>query len=156
MEIIIQVIKSSKSFISKNIILFFILKTIIFFGRIANFINGELYGKPSTLSWSVTFPKVDMISRHPSQLYEALLEGVLLFCILVFIIFKKNIRIGVCSSLFLILYGFFRILAEQFREPDSQIGYLLNLFSIGSLLSFAMILSGLFIILKIKKNEIYK
>jgi phosphatidylglycerol:prolipoprotein diacylglycerol transferase len=128
----------------------------IFFGRIANFINGELYGKPSTLSWSVTFPKVDMISRHPSQLYEALLEGVLLFCILVFIIIKNNIRIGVCSSLFLILYGFFRILAEQFREPDSQIGYLLNLFSIGSLLSFAMILSGLFIILKIKKNEIYK
>ena len=55
----------------------------IFFGRIANFINGELYGKPSTLSWSVTFPKVDMISRHPSQLYEALLEGVLLFCILI-------------------------------------------------------------------------
>ena len=104
----------------------------IFFGRIANFINGELYGKPSTLSWSVTFPKVDMISRHPSQLYEALLEGIILFSILIFISFIKKIKIGVCSSLFMILYGIFRVVAEQFREPDVQVGYLFNLLSMGS------------------------
>ena len=117
----------------------------IFFGRVANFINGELYGKPSDLLWSVIFPKIDMLPRHPSQLYEAALEGIVLFAILIIVIFKKNIKIGMCSSLFMVLYGFFRIIAEQFREPDVQIGYLFNLFSMGSILSFAMMLIGLLI-----------
>ena len=141
-----------------NVNTFFFLYTIaivapigIFFGRIANFINGELYGKPSSFLLTVIFPKIDMVPRHPSQLYEAFLEGIVLFSILISLAFKKNIRIGVCSSLFMILYGFFRILAEQFREPDIQIGYLFDLFSVGSVLSFAMILSGVFIIVKIKK-----
>ena len=128
----------------------------IFFGRIANFINSELYGKPSNFFWSVTFPKIDMLARHPSQLYEALLEGLVLFLILITVILKKSIRIGLCSSLFMILYGVFRILAEQFREPDTQIGYLFDLFSMGSCLSFTMILTGLFIFIKIKNNETYK
>ena len=128
----------------------------IFFGRVANFINSELYGKPSNFFWSVTFPKIDMLARHPSQLYEALLEGLVLFLILITVILKKSIRIGLCSSLFMILYGVFRILAEQFREPDAQIGYLFNLFSMGSFLSFTMILAGLFIFIRIKNNEIYK
>jgi len=128
----------------------------IFFGRIANFINSELYGKPSNFFLSVVFPKVDMVARHPSQIYEALLEGILLFFILIILIFKKRTRIGVCSSLFMVLYGLFRILIEQFREPDVQIGYLFNLFSMGSILSFAMIVAGLFIFIKIKNNEIYK
>jgi len=128
----------------------------IFFGRIANFINGELYGKPSSFLLSVIFPKIDMIPRHPSQLYEALLEGFLLFIILITLISKKNIKIGMCSSLFMILYGSFRILAEQFREPDTHIGYLFNLFSMGSVLSFIMVIVGLFIFMKIRKNEIYK
>jgi phosphatidylglycerol:prolipoprotein diacylglycerol transferase len=128
----------------------------IFFGRIANFINGELYGKPSSFVWSVIFPKVDMLSRHPSQLYEAILEGIILFTILITVTLKKNIRIGMCSSLFMILYGFFRVLAEQFREPDVQIGYLFNLISMGSILSFAMVLFGVFIFVRIGKNEIYK
>ena len=123
----------------------------IFFGRMANFINGELYGKPSNFLFTVIFPKIDMMPRHPSQIYEAFLEGIVLFSILISLTFKKNIRIGVCSSLFMILYGFFRILAEQFREPDIQIGYLFNLFSVGSALSFVMILSGVFIFLQIKK-----
>ena len=141
-----------------NVNTFFFLDTIaivapigIFFGRIANFINGELYGKPSSFLLTVIFPKIDMVPRHPSQLYEAFLEGIVLFSILISLAFKKNIRIGTCSSLFMILYGFFRILAEQFREPDIQIGYLFDLFSVGSVLSFAMILSGVFIIVKIKK-----
>ena len=125
----------------------------IFFGRIANFINGELYGKPSYLFWSVIFPEIDKIPRHPSQLYEATLEGVVLFIILISIIYKKNINIGLVSALFMIFYGFFRIVAEQFREPDSQIGYLFDLFSMGSILSFFMILMGLIILKKAKNNE---
>ena len=125
----------------------------IFFGRVANFINGELYGKPSDLLWSVIFPKIDMLPRHPSQLYEAALEGIVLFAILIIVILKKNIKIGMCSSLFMVLYGFFRIIAEQFREPDLQIGYLFNLFSMGSILSFAMILIGLLIFFKNNENS---
>tara|TARA_B110000971_G_scaffold220761_1_gene265361 strand:+ start:1598 stop:2389 length:792 start_codon:yes stop_codon:yes gene_type:complete len=125
----------------------------IFFGRVANFINGELYGKPSDLLWSVIFPKIDMLPRHPSQLYEAALEGIVLFAILIIVILKKNIKIGMCSSLFMVLYGFFRIIAEQFREPDLQIGYLFNLFSMGSILSFAMMLIGLLIFFKNNENS---
>ena len=126
----------------------------IFFGRIANFINSELHGKPSDIFFSVIFPKIYMLPRHPSQIYEAILEGVILFSILITIILKKNIKIGTCSSLFMILYGVFRILAEQFREPDVHIGYIFGLFSMGSILSFIMILAGLLIF--IKKNEIFK
>jgi len=128
----------------------------IFFGRIANFINSELYGTPSSFFWAVIFPKIDMVPRHPSQLYEALLEGVLLFFILLTVILRKNVKIGLCSSLFMILYGSFRIFAEQFREPDVQIGYILNLFSMGSVLSFSMIIIGLFIFVQIRNNETYK
>ena len=146
-----------------NIKTFFFLDVIatvapvgIFFGRIANFINGELYGKPTNISWGVIFPDVDNILRHPSQLYEALLEGIILFSILIFISFIKKIKIGVCSSLFMILYGIFRVVAEQFREPDVQVGYLFNLLSMGSFLSFVMIVVGIVIFIKIKNDEIYK
>jgi phosphatidylglycerol:prolipoprotein diacylglycerol transferase len=82
-----------------------------FFGRIANFINSELYGYPSEILWSVIFPKVDDLSRHPSQIYEALLEGVLLFIILNSLNFRKKIKDGWCSSLFLIFYGLFRVVS---------------------------------------------
>jgi len=126
----------------------------IFFGRIANFINGELYGKPSNIFWSVIFPEIDKIPRHPSQLYEAILEGVVLFIILTIVIYKKTISTGVVSALFMIFYGFFRIISEQFREPDAQVGYLFDLFSMGSILSFFMILVGLIILKKVKNNEL--
>ena len=125
----------------------------IFFGRVANFINSELYGKPSNFFWSVIFPKVDKIPRHPSQLYEAMLEGIILFIILISIVYKKETKIGVVSAWFMILYGFFRIIIEQFREPDVQIGYLFDLFTMGSILSFFMILIGLFILKKATNNE---
>lgn len=127
----------------------------IFLGRIANFINAELVGKITTVYWSVIFPKVDMMSRHPSQLYEAFLEGILLFFIMNFLVLKKNYKPGTCSYFFLIFYGIFRIIAEFFREPDTQIGYVFNLFSMGTILSFVMILFGFifFNFLK-KKNEI--
>ena len=117
----------------KKISSFFLLDVIacvspigIFFGRIANFINGELIGKTTNISWSVIFPATDMLPRHPSQLYEAFLEGIVLFIILNTYILKKNYRTGSCSSLFLILYGLFRIISELFREPDPQIGLIFN------------------------------
>ena len=126
----------------------------IFFGRIANFINGELVGKVTSVSWGVIFPNVDMSPRHPSQLYEAALEGIILFLILNMLIFRYKYRIGTCSYLFLIFYGAFRIFSEFFREPDTQIGYLFNYFSMGTLLSFFMIIAGIVIFSILKKNEI--
>lgn len=127
----------------------------IFLGRLANFINGELIGKATSVPWGVIFPLADMIPRHPSQLYEAILEGIVLFLILNFMIIKKQYKIGTCSYLFLILYGIFRIISEFFREPDQHIGYLFGLYSMGTILSFFMILSGLIISrILIKKNEI--
>jgi phosphatidylglycerol:prolipoprotein diacylglycerol transferase len=147
--------------LKKNISAFFLLDIIacvspigIFLGRIANFLNGELVGKTTTASWGVIFPNVDMLPRHPSQLYEAVLEGILLFLILNILIFVKKYSLGTCSYLFLICYGFFRIISEFFREPDIQIGYLFDLFSMGTILSSFMILSGLVIMLTLqKKNE---
>ena len=126
----------------------------LFFGRIANFINGELIGKATNVSWGIVFPNIDMLVRHPSQLYEALLEGVVLFFILNIFIFKKNYRTGTCSFLFLVFYGIFRIFSEIFREPDPQLGYFLDFFSMGTILSFLMILFGMIIFIFIRKNEI--
>ena len=127
----------------------------IFFGRIANFVNAELIGKVTTVSWGVVFPLVDMSVRHPSQLYEALLEGAFLFLILNTIMFKLDYRIGNCSCLFLIFYGIFRIFSELFREPDAQLGYLFNSFSMGTILSVVMVSVGLIMFAKFrKKNEI--
>tara|TARA_B110000971_G_C19914302_1_gene456049 strand:- start:94 stop:435 length:342 start_codon:yes stop_codon:yes gene_type:complete len=112
-------------------------------------------GKITSVSWGVIFPAIDMMPRHPSQLYEAFLEGIILFLILNALIFGKNYKTGTCSYLFLIGYGVFRIISEFFREPDSQLGYLFNSFSMGSILSFMMILIGLIIFVFLrKKNEI--
>ena len=145
----------------KSISVFFILDIIacvapvgIFLGRIANFINSELIGKVTSVSWGVIFPLVDTLPRHPSQLYEAMLEGVTLFLILNILIFKRKYKVGSSSYLFLIYYGFFRILSEIFREPDAQIGYVFSFFSMGTILSFFMILSGFVISGILKKNEI--
>ena len=146
----------------KGVPVFFMLDVIscvapigIFLGRIANFINSELVGKVTNVSWSVIFPLVDMLSRHPSQIYEAILEGIILFLILITLIFRKNYVFGTCSYLFLIFYGFFRIISEIFREPDQQIGYLFHFLSMGTILSFIMIISGLIILIIFrKKNEI--
>ena len=148
--------------LKRNIHVFILLDVVacvapigIFFGRVANFINGELIGKVAKVFWSVIFPKVDMLPRHPSQLYEAFLEGFVLFLILNFLIFKKSYKVGTCSYLFLIWYGIFRIFSEIFREPDAHIGYLFSLVSTGTLLSVLMILSGFIIMFFLrKKNEI--
>ena len=106
------------------------------------------------MSWGVIFPTIDSLPRHPSQLYEAMLEGAVLFLILNSLIFRRRYKMGTCSYLFLIYYGIFRIISEFFRQPDSQIGYLFNLFSMGTLLSFLMIIAGLVILNVLqKKNE---
>ena len=125
----------------------------IFFGRIANFINGELVGKTTDVYWGIIFPLIDNMPRHPSQLYEAFLEGLVLFILMNIIISKNNYKIGTCSYMFLIFYGCFRIIAEFFREPDIQVGYLFNIMSMGMILSAFMILIGIIIFLS-KKNEV--
>ena len=88
----------------------------IFFGRIANFINGELVGKTTDIYWGIIFPLIDNMPRHPSQLYEAFLEGLVLFILMNIIISKNNYKIGTCSYMFLIFYGCFRIIAEFLRK----------------------------------------
>ena len=141
--------------IKKNIPTFFLLDIIafvapigIFFGRIANFINGELVGKTTDVFWGVIFPKIDNNIRHPSQLYEAFFEGIVLFIIMNLILFKNKYKTGTCSYIFLIFYGIFRTFSELFREPDSQVGYLFGPISMGTMLSFLMILAGIIIFLK--------
>ena len=118
-------------------------------GRIANFINSELVGSPTNLPWSVIFIKIDEIPRHPSQIYEAILEGLILFLILNFILKLKNIR-GNISAYFLILYSIFRIFVEQFRLPDAHLGYIFGSFSMGSILSILMLLAGLMLLFNVK------
>ncbi len=127
----------------------------IFFGRISNFINGELYGKATLLPWAVIFKSGDNIPRHPSQIYEALLEGLLLFALINYFALKKELLLkpGYISCIFLILYSILRIFSENFREPDLHIGYIFNYFSMGSVLSFVTIFLALLIFLYIKKNE---
>tara|TARA_Y100001970_G_scaffold293401_1_gene439968 strand:- start:3608 stop:4408 length:801 start_codon:yes stop_codon:yes gene_type:complete len=127
----------------------------IFLGRIANFINGELYGKISTLPWAVIFPNVDNVARHPSQIYEAILEGLILFILINYFALKKELifRTGYISGLFLVFYSFLRILSEFFREPDLHLGFFFNYFSLGVLLSLLTLFFGLIIIIYTKKNE---
>jgi len=157
--VIISIIIFSK----KNKINFFKIADIvscvspigIFFGRIANFINGELYGKISTVPWSVIFPGAGDVSRHPSQVYEAILEGIILFMIVNYFALKKQLlfKTGYISSLFLVSYSLLRLFGEIFREPDAHLGFLFNYFSLGTLLSLVTLIVGLIIFLSIKKNE---
>ena len=126
----------------------------LFLGRIANFINSELIGVPTNLPWSVVFLKIDDVPRHPSQIYEALLEGLLLFLLMNLIFKYKKIR-GYVSSFFLILYSLFRIAAEQFRLPDEHIGYIFGFLSMGTILSLAMLVIGLTIFIHVKYTKQY-
>ena len=125
----------------------------IFFGRIANFINSELYGRATEVPWSVKFTLIDSIKRHPSQLYEAVLEGVVLFFVLGYF-FKKNYlkKPSQISGLFLIFYSLFRFFSEYFRSPDLQIGYLFLNLTLGQLISAAFIVLGALLYF-IKKND---
>ena len=127
----------------------------IFFGRLANFINGELYGRITNHSFGMIFPNGGNLPRHPSQLYEAFFEGLLLFIIILLFIQFTNVlnKRGFITSLFISSYGFFRFCIEFFREPDIHIGLIYFDFSMGQLLSLPMIIIGLyFIVLTSKKN----
>jgi phosphatidylglycerol:prolipoprotein diacylglycerol transferase len=116
----------------------------LFFGRIGNFINGELWGKVSDVPWAMVFPNGGPLARHPSQLYEAILEGLLLFIVMWWYSAKPK-PLGAVSGLFLVGYGTFRFLVEFVRIPDQQYGYLLlNWITMGQILSLPMIVMGLF------------
>ena len=116
----------------------------IFFGRLANFMNSELYGTVSSVPWSVIFIKIDNLSRHPSQLYEAILEGVILFLILIYFINKDYLKKpGLISGLFLIFYSLFRFFVEFFRVPDEQIGHLFFDLTMGQIISLVFASIGI-------------
>lgn len=114
-------------------------------GRLGNFINGELYGRVTDVPWAMVFPSGGLLPRHPSQLYEFFLEGVVLFTVL-WTLRRKNYETGVLTSLFLILYGAFRFFVEFFREPDAQLGYVLGIFTIGQALCMSMVMVGAIIL----------
>lgn len=121
----------------------------LFFGRIANFINGELWGRETAAPWGVIFPGAGPNPRHPSQLYEALLEGLLLFVILLFATHKQLWlqKRGVVAGLFLAGYGLFRLSLEGVRAPDSQMpDFLQSYLTMGMLLSIPMLLGGIWLI----------
>ena len=117
----------------------------IFLGRIANFINSELYGRETEIIWSVKFIQIDNLNRHPSQLYEALFEGIILFLILRFIYNKVLKKTGLISSFFIIFYSLFRFLIEFTRVPDSHLGLIIFNLSMGQIISIIFLLSGLYL-----------
>tara|TARA_Y100000996_G_scaffold402677_1_gene374884 strand:+ start:353 stop:1132 length:780 start_codon:yes stop_codon:yes gene_type:complete len=118
----------------------------IFFGRIANFINSELYGYETSAPWGVKFIQIDNLYRHPTQLYEAIFEGLILFLILLFFWKRKYLQMpGKISSLFLIFYSIFRFFVEYFRIPDEQLGFIMLNLTMGQLFSVLFIMIGLYI-----------
>ena len=127
----------------------------IFLGRIANFINSELYGREADLFWSVKIEKVDNIFRHPSQIYEAFFEGLILFIILIvnFIKNKKEKNFGVLSGIFLLNYGIFRFFLEYLREPDTHLGLIFNFISMGQLLCLPLLFFGILLIYYNEKKK---
>ena len=114
----------------------------IFLGRISNFINSELYGRESDIFWSVKFIQIDNLNRHPSQIYEAIFEGIVLFIILNIFYKKFSEKNGLISSLFVIFYSLFRFVIEFTREPDSHIGLLMFSLSLGQIISVIFLIIG--------------
>ena len=127
----------------------------IFCGRIANFINDELWGRVTDVPWAVRFPNGGYLPRHPSQLYEALFEGLVMFAVLNFLWRYEWVRKrhGFVSALFVALYGVFRIAMEQFREPDEQMGFFFNGITMGQILSVPLILLGLSVMFWLAKRK---
>jgi phosphatidylglycerol:prolipoprotein diacylglycerol transferase len=124
----------------------------LFLGRMANFVNSELYGRETDVFWSVKFINIDNLTRHPSQIYEALFEGLILFFLLNYLAKKKKFETpGLISSIFLIFYSIFRFLLEFFREPDSQVGFIFFNLTMGQLISVIFLLFGVYLYLS-KKN----
>jgi phosphatidylglycerol:prolipoprotein diacylglycerol transferase len=111
------------------------------FGRIGNFINGELFGRVTDVPWGMVFPKGGPLPRHPSQLYESALEGGVLFLIL-WLVKDKKLPTGGLLAIFLMLYGAFRFFVEFFREPDAHLGFILGPLTMGQILTVFMIIGG--------------
>ena len=120
----------------------------LFLGRIANFINGELYGRQTDVYWAMVFPRGGALPRHPSQLYEAGLEGILLFSCLSVVVYRFQglERPGLVSGIFMTGYSVFRYLVEFYREPDSHLGTFYGIATMGQMLSVPLFLIGIFLI----------
>ncbi len=125
----------------------------LFFGRIANFINGELFGRVTDVPWAVYFPRGGPDPRHPSQLYEGFLEGLVLFAVLAWVALaaRGGARSGLLSGIFLAGYGAARTGCEFFREPDAHIGFLLGGATYGQLLSLPMVIAGIWLIARARR-----
>ena len=159
---LIGVIIATSIFSSKNKINSFLFLDLIamtapigiFLGRISNFINSELYGRKTDFLFGMKFEKVDNIVRHPSQLYEAFFEGVILFVLLNFV-FKKYLykKTGVLSSLFLIFYSLFRFMVEYTREPDEHLGIIYLNLTLGQVISVITLIIGIGIFLKVNEKK---
>ena len=159
---LIGVVLASFYFAKKNNQNFFIYLDVIsivapigiFFGRIANFINSELYGTETNLPWAVQFIKIDNLYRHPTQLYEAIFEGLILFLILIYLRNKGLMKItGLMSGIFLICYSIFRFMIEFLRVPDEQIGYLIFNLTMGQIISCIFFLIGIYLTIVRYENK---
>jgi phosphatidylglycerol---prolipoprotein diacylglyceryl transferase len=160
---LIGVIVAFILFCRKHKIPFFALMDIIacavpiglFFGRLANFVNGELYGRITDSPLGMVFPRGGELPRHPSQLYEASMEGIVLFSVLFFLLKYTNARAkpGLLSGVFLIGYAVSRMVAECFREPDVQLGFLFQSVTMGQLLSLPMLAYGLYLLCRRKPQR---
>lgn len=126
----------------------------LFFGRIANFVNAELYGRITNASWGIIFPNAGPFPRHPSQLYEAILEGLVLFAVLYLLSRKPWIKDypGIVSGVFLCGYGTFRFIIEFYREPDQNLGYFFDMFTMGQMLCIPMAMGGVYLIIRSKQK----
>jgi phosphatidylglycerol:prolipoprotein diacylglycerol transferase len=128
----------------------------LFFGRVANFINGELYGRVTDSPLGMIFPGGGSLPRHPSQLYEAALEGIVLFLLLLILLKTTRLRekTGMLSGIFMSGYGIARIVCEYFREPDAFLGYLMPGITMGQLLSLPVLLIGVYLIARKKPSPL--
>jgi phosphatidylglycerol:prolipoprotein diacylglycerol transferase len=126
----------------------------LFFGRVANFVNGELWGRVSDVPWAMAFPHGGALPRHPSQLYEAGLEGIVLFALLAWLVHRRRAlaRPGLITGAFLAGYGAARGVGELFREPDAHIGFLAGGVTMGQILSLPMLVAGLWLVARARKR----
>ena len=130
----------------------------LFFGRLANFVNGELWGRATDVPWAIVFPMGGDVARHPSQLYEAGLEGIVYFLVLSFLFWRTDARYqpGKLVGAGLLVYGFSRFTVEFFREPDAQLTWLVEQsgFSMGQWLTVPMILLGAWLVMTAKRRRV--
>ena len=123
-----------------------------FFGRLANFVNGELWGRPTEVPWGMVFPGAGPLPRHPSQLYESVLEGLVIFVVM-WVLSRKRRERGTLLGWMLVMYGAARFSLEFFREPDSQLGFILGPLTMGQLLTLPMLLAGVGLLVYVSRRS---